>query len=534
MTNNFFGKYEILDKIGQGAMGEVYRARDASLNRELALKTINRETSADEMLRKRFRREAQSAAGLSHPNIITVYDFGQEQDRLFMAMELLQGSDLKAVIARKELTTLDAKLAVMEQIADGLAFAHSRGVVHRDLKPANIHVQPGGQVKIVDFGLAHVSGSDMTRTGMVMGTPHYMSPEQVRGEKVDTRSDVFSLGCIFYELLAGQRPFDAESMHSVLFKVLQEEPRSIRELSPDVPVVLVQVVERALAKDSAARFADGTELSSALRRAHHAVQSGQGHVAQPELGATLTRAPRAVNVQASAATVGSRSDAAQAPKRSPLLPILVGATLLLLALGGGLLLIWKGLGPSSPAPSPSQNSAVDQVAEALAGTQLELARKKLDAGDYREAERQAQRAAKLAPQNAEIQELLRDAHAIVERVDQAAKQIRSAETNGDANQVVAALWDLMQVDPDHALVVEHAPRHEAQFADQATRAKARMQQARAVADKGGAAQLDDFKSGTSLAKDADVALHADKDASASRLFCAAALRFERARRLVSQ
>src|SRR5689334_18727106 len=173
-------------------MGEVYRARDGVLNRDVALKTIAAGDSGDEMLQKRFQREAQSAAGLAHPNIITVFDFGQEQGRLYMAMELLDGRDLKAVIAEGTLKTLDEKLAIMEQIASGLAFAHENGVVHRDLKPANIHIPSSGQVKIVDFGLARMTGSEMTRSGMVMGTPHYMSPEQVRGERADTRSDVFS------------------------------------------------------------------------------------------------------------------------------------------------------------------------------------------------------------------------------------------------------------------------------------------------------------------------------------------------------
>jgi len=531
MTSNKFGKYEILGKLGQGAMGEVYRALDVSLNRELAVKTINREMSADETLRKRFLREAQSAARLSHPNIITVYDFGQEADRLFMAMELLQGSDLKHVIQQRELRTLDAKLAIMEQIAEGLGFAHGHGVVHRDLKPANIHIQPGGQVKIVDFGLAHVSGSDMTRTGMVMGTPHYMSPEQVRGEKVDARSDVFSVGCIYYEMLTGQRPFDADSMHAVLFKVLQEEPRPIRELAPELPAVLIQLVERTLSKDPSVRYADGRELVAALRRARQAIQAGRGHVALSEIGPPPASArPRAAGgpprAPGSASVVSSASQVRA--KSLPVLPIAAGVALLLAA---GALGTWL-LRPVSgrPTPAPSGPARSDPFAEAVADTQIELARKKLEAGDYREAERHAQRAVNLAPQSEEAKQLLRDAQAIVSRVERAAAQIKAG---GSEAEVRSALWELMQVDPNHRLVADQVPGYEGRFADQAARARARVQQAREAGEKAGARQLDEFKAGLELAKDAEAALKAGQQASAARLFCAAASKLERAQRSVA-
>src|SRR5688572_24861732 len=243
------GKYRIVGKIGQGAMGEVYKAHDAVLNRMVAIKTINADLGADETLRKRFQREAQSAARLNHPNIITVYDYGEERNKIYMAMELLEGTDLKQTIARRRPLSLDDKLEIMDQMCDGLAFAHAGDIVHRDLKPANIHLLANGQVKIMDFGLARLGGSEMTRTGMVMGTPHYMSPEQVRGERADSRSDIFSLGCVFYELLTYRKPFDADSMHAVLFKVMQEEPPPVTTLVPDLPHVLQDLLDRTLAKD---------------------------------------------------------------------------------------------------------------------------------------------------------------------------------------------------------------------------------------------------------------------------------------------
>src|SRR5512139_3182154 len=205
-----------------------------------------------------------------HPNIITVYELGLEGEQLFMAMELLDGVDLKHALTARPMT-LDDKVGVALQVGEGVAFAHSKDIVHRDLKPANIHILPSGKVKILDFGLARLSGSEMTTAGMVMGTPHYMSPEQVRGQKADARSDVFSLGCVFYELLSGRKPFDAESMHGVLFKIMQEDPVPLREAAPGTPDPVVHVVEKALAKNAADRFANASELLAALRQARRAL-----------------------------------------------------------------------------------------------------------------------------------------------------------------------------------------------------------------------------------------------------------------------
>ena len=264
MNLDRIGKYRVVGKIGKGAMGEVYKAHDPLLNRFVALKTIAPALAADPDFKKRFQREAQSAAQLNHPNIITVYDFGDEQGLTYMAMELLEGVDLREAIRSRALGHLGRKLEVMEQICDGLAFAHSRGVVHRDLKPGNIHLQPSGHVKILDFGLARVAASDMTKTGTVMGTPHYMSPEQVRGQKADARSDVFSLGAVFYEILCNHRPFEADSVHGVLFQILEQEPEPMRKWEPEVPPSAVALVEKALAKDPARRYADAGEMVRAL------------------------------------------------------------------------------------------------------------------------------------------------------------------------------------------------------------------------------------------------------------------------------
>src|SRR4051812_951739 len=299
------GKYKILEKIGQGAMGEVYKAHDAILNRDVAIKTISADLSADDTLRKRFEREAQSAARLNHQNIITVYDFGEEQGKIYMAMELLEGEDLKQAVVRRHLVDLDAKLGVVEQICDGLAFAHQSEIVHRDLKPANIHILPNGQVKIMDFGLARLSGSEMTRTGMVMGTPHYMSPEQVRGERADARSDVFALGCVTYELLTYRKPFDADTMHSVLFKVMQEPAPRLADSDPDLPTVLQELLDRALDKAPEGRFQDAAEMKEALSAARTMIAEGRGEELLPM--PRPKTAPVPGGARGSGARAGSRS-----------------------------------------------------------------------------------------------------------------------------------------------------------------------------------------------------------------------------------
>jgi len=272
-----FGKYEVLEEIGQGAMGVVYRAHDPVLEREVAIKTISASLGKDDELRKRFRREAQAAARLNHANIITIYEYGEAHGKIYIAMELLEGTDLKELMLQGALQTFDDQLAVMEQVLDGLAFAHSKEVVHRDLKPGNIHIQPNGQIKILDFGLARLGSSEMTQAGVVMGTPNYMSPEQVLGDKIDARSDIFSIGAVFYELLSGRKPFESESMHGVLFQVVHKDAPPLKSWIGDLPPVLVQVVERCLAKEKEHRFQDAGELRDAIATIRQALAAGRGH-----------------------------------------------------------------------------------------------------------------------------------------------------------------------------------------------------------------------------------------------------------------
>jgi serine/threonine protein kinase/tetratricopeptide (TPR) repeat protein len=285
------GKYILGQRIGQGAMGEVYKAHDPALKRDVAIKMIAATVAPDSDLKVRFEREAQSAGRMNHPNVVTVYEFGQEKDRIYLAMELLEGADLRGMINRHGLPSLGEKLAVMEQICEGLAYAHAHDVVHRDLKPGNIYVLPNGQAKLLDFGLARLGNSaEFTQSGVILGTPNYMSPEQVRGERVDARSDIFSLGAVFYELLSNRKAFDADSMQGVLYHVLNDEPESVRHWVPDLPEALIRVVERSLAKEPERRFQNATEMRDALRQARAAIPPDL--LSTPRGAAAVPPAPR--------------------------------------------------------------------------------------------------------------------------------------------------------------------------------------------------------------------------------------------------
>ncbi|MCU0241023.1 MAG: serine/threonine protein kinase [Vicinamibacteria bacterium] len=244
-----FGRYEILDKLGEGAMGVVYRGLDATLGRLVALKVLSSEMEADEEILQRFRREAEAIGQLSHPNIVTVYDLGESDGQLYMAMELLDGCDLRKIIESRSHVSLTERVRMLTEICAGLGYAHGKGVIHRDIKPANIFVTREGTVKIVDFGLARLDAhAAITRRGVILGTPDYMSPEQAMGAAIDHRSDIFSTGAVFYELLTFEKPFIGKSLHSVLYQIISDSPTHILTLNPDIPARLAAVIHRMLLK----------------------------------------------------------------------------------------------------------------------------------------------------------------------------------------------------------------------------------------------------------------------------------------------
>ena len=263
MVPQNFGKYQIREVLGQGAMGAVYKAWDTTLNRLVALKTMAPSLSADRELKIRFYREAQATARLQHPNITTVYDFGEVEGKLFIAMELINGGSLKELMTQAN--SFDRKLDWMIQVCRALAFAHRNGIVHRDVKPGNILVNPEGVAKILDFGIAHLESSDLTQAGACLGTPEYMSPEIVRGQKVEATSDVFSAGIVFYELVTGRKPFQAESLTDLMYKIQKLDPPPVSTIADGIPAAVDGIVGRMLEKDPARRYQDLDQAADDLK-----------------------------------------------------------------------------------------------------------------------------------------------------------------------------------------------------------------------------------------------------------------------------
>ena len=221
------GRYEILAELGQGSMGVVYKARDPVLDRVVAIKTINLNLPKDELAEyeARFYQEARAAGGLNHPNIVTIYDIGKSERVAYMAMEFLEGDELRAILTAGQPLPVIQALDVASQVAEGLFYAHERHIVHRDIKPANIMVVRDGLVKITDFGIARMRTNEVkTMTGMILGSPKYMSPEQVAGKRADHRSDLFSLGVVLYEMVTGQTPFQGDSIHGIMYQILNSTP----------------------------------------------------------------------------------------------------------------------------------------------------------------------------------------------------------------------------------------------------------------------------------------------------------------------
>ncbi len=261
------GRYDVTAEIGRGAMGVVYRAVDPMLERTVAIKTINMALDPGEMehYEKRFTIEARAAGGLNHPNIVIIHDIGRSGDLAYMAMEFLEGRELRDLIIGRELAP-DRALDIAALVADGLAYAHEHGVVHRDIKPANIMILRDGRVKITDFGIARMRTADVrTQTGVVLGSPRYLSPEQVLGKRSDGRADIFSLGVIIYEMVAGQTPFNGVDVNSLMFQIVNFMPPPPSSVNPSLPPMLDLIIAKALAKSADDRYANIAELAADLR-----------------------------------------------------------------------------------------------------------------------------------------------------------------------------------------------------------------------------------------------------------------------------
>ncbi len=257
------GKYEIVEKIGIGGFGAVFKGRDPFIKRFVAVKTCN---SDDQLIRDRFFREAEIAGNLHHRNVTTVYDFGIQDGLPYLIQEYLSGEDLDRKIKRQDYLPYPEKLYYLLQIARGLAYAHSEGVIHRDIKPGNIRILEDGTAKIMDFGIAKLTQQEtnLTQTGMTLGTAAYLAPEQIRGEPVDLRTDIFSFGVLAYELLAYERPFKGKQISVVLHQILDQQPEPLTAKWPAAPAEVLELIDRCLRKDRSQRFADGGELLRAI------------------------------------------------------------------------------------------------------------------------------------------------------------------------------------------------------------------------------------------------------------------------------
>ena len=341
------GRYQILDRVGHGGMGVLYRGIDPVLDREVAIKLMIGDFADDiEQLRPRFQREARAIAKLQHRNIVTVFEFAEDGGTPYIVMEFLRGTSLSARLKAAPPLSVFEKLDLVAQLCEGLGYAHEQGIVHRDVKPANIFLLGDGSVKLLDFGIAKLTTSNLTRQGDVLGSPAYMSPEQIMGlETIDGRSDVFSAGVVLFELLAGRRPFDGDTTPTIVMKILNAEPPSLDTLDPAIPAPLAAAVARALHKDPAHRFKTATDFARELQAVRHLVPADLTIVMKAPVGPQTLAGGNAV---------------AAAPAAAPANVAARRTWSLAAGIGGGVIAatILVAIGLGRPTPRPGEPNAV--------------------------------------------------------------------------------------------------------------------------------------------------------------------------------
>ena len=380
------GRYQILERVGAGGMGVLYRGFDPKLDREVAIKVILTDFSEDaEQMRPRFYREAKATARLQHRNIVTVFEFVEDQNQPHIVMEFLRGLPLAKRMAAAPPLMLDDKLDIVAQLSAGLGYAHQQGVIHRDVKPANVFLLEDGTVKLLDFGIAKLTTSTLTRQGDVLGSASYMSPEQVSGsDSVDGRADVWSTGVVLYELLAGRKPFEGETPTNVIVKILKEDPTPIENVVPNLPKQLISVVHRSLQKDPTKRIAKAEELSRELQWIRKALQASGELAPMEETKFASTQVLKALHEDLQKQPTGTSSPkttdkARTAPERVASIPedtsskkwiaLAAVSAMVILGVGG-----WAFFGSSSetskppvngnsaPPPPPAGTAAAGQLA----------------------------------------------------------------------------------------------------------------------------------------------------------------------------
>ena len=343
------GKFELHELIGEGAMGVVWKAYDSVLRRYVALKLLPAKVSRTGDIRERFLREARAAGVLQHSNIVTIYDLGEAENQLFIAMELVDGRDLSTIISGHDPLPLERKLDIVIEVLEALTYAHNRGVIHRDIKPSNVRIATDGGIKIMDFGIARLQSAEFTGSGAIVGTPSYMAPEQITNGPIGPATDLFAVGCLLYELLGYRKPFEAETIHGVLYQVLTTDPPALRTMAPSIPAALERVVTKAMNKVPEDRYDSAQQMQSALV-AIRAALSGAGQTTE-RLGPRWTPLPAPVLRLVSHAPMRWR--------------VVVLASLALVVA----LLVSRSSGPPAPAaPLAPPTATLDQlIAEPLPG-----------------------------------------------------------------------------------------------------------------------------------------------------------------------
>jgi tetratricopeptide (TPR) repeat protein len=518
-----FGRYQLQDKLGQGGMGVVYRAFDTVLQRVVALKLVLTPEGLDPEMRERFFREARAAGHLSHKNIVTIYDLGEHDGKPYLAMEYLAGEDLQQRLARPERMSLSHKLDLAIEICQGVEYAHSHGVIHRDLKPANIYITDRGSAKILDFGLARLLTSQLTQSNMLMGTLNYMAPEQVRGERADQRSDVFSIGVVLYEMLGGRKAFEGDSVASTLYKILQEVPEPLWKIDAGLPRELTAIVDRALAKLQDERYLDMASLRSDLEayRQQYVATGPRTPIPAVAPAASVTGvAWTAPSADAPAAAVSSR----MATKATPFSGrnLAIGAGIIVIAASAGAWILTRRAHQPEATPAPAATAArtEDPLAARLRGAQDAL-----DARQYAAALTGAEALLLQSPQNADAQRIRAAARqgAVQDALARGARHLQLGETS-EAIKAAGEALAIAPDDPGARRILEQAgARTNGPDADAA---RARMTEGRLAAEAAGASThaAPAFNKASRAAQDADRLFKAKRFAeAASRYYEASGL-----------
>ena len=503
------GRYKLLEKLGQGGMGVVYRAEDPLLQRIVAVKVISAPIEEDAERRERFFREARSAGQLSHKNIVTIHDLGEHDGQPYLAMEYLTGQDLAARMADPARMSLRRKLEVACEICEGLEYAHGHGVIHRDIKPGNIFMTETGTVKLVDFGLARLVSSELTRSNVMMGTINYMSPEQVRGERADHRADIFSTGVVLYELLSGRRAFEGESYASTMYKILEMAPQPLAEIDPALPLEVIQIVERALAKPKDERYqhvGDMLRDLSAYRLELTAMDSpaiGRRAPSDPRLASqTPTVRTPSLPVPVTTDRVESNTPAPQsaAPvRRVPIVPLAGGAAVLAIAAA----LIWAKTS-QQPSPASVAPPAAAVATEPPISDVMQQALSAFEAEDYAGAERGARAVLARDPTHAVAQRLLDRTRTAAATVSDGIKRAQALFDQGKYEEASRVAGEVLSVAPGNAdakrLMADGAARSRGRGAEEA---RAQVARAKASARSAGAQRLAPAAYAAALAAERD-------------------------------